>query len=198
MSNVDIMVLKSHEHQKRYILAKHTLFQNKFVGSVLRGLGGIPVNRKEVGISSIRTVLDLLKKGKQVIIFPEGTRSTSIDAVNALKSGMAMFALKSNSPIIPMMLLYKPRVFRFNKIIVGEPIDLSQYRERKISKEVYSEIADAVLVVMQDLRNNYIDSLNPRKRARVLTKLEKIEKREQKRLEKKSIKQNKQEIERTN
>ena len=188
MSNLDVVIIKSHDHHKRYVLAKHTLFQKRFFGSFLKSLGGIPVNRQEVGVSTIRSVLDLLKNDKQVLIFPEGTRKTSIDDVNALKNGMAMFALKSDSPIIPMMLLYKPKMFRFNKLIVGEPIDLSHYKEQKVTKEVYAEIADNVLNTMQNLRKEYINSLNPKKRVRVLAKLEKIELKEQKHLEQKAQK----------
>lgn len=189
MSNLDVVVIKSHEHTKRYILAKHTLFKNKFIGSIFKSFGGIPVNRQEVGVSTIRSVLDLLKKENQVLIFPEGTRETSIDDINALKSGMAMFALKSNSPIIPMMFLYKPKMFRFNKLIVGEPIDLTKYQNQKITKEMYTEIANSVLQTMQKLRKDYIDSLKPKRREKVIKKLKKIEEREQKRLDRKIKKQ---------
>ncbi len=185
MSNVDVVVIKSHEHTYRYVLSKHNLFENKFVGGVLRGLGGIPVNREEVSVSTIRSVLDLLKKDNQILIFPEGTRKTSIDDANALKNGMAMFALKSGSPIIPMTLLYKPKMLRFNKLIVGEPIDLSQYQDTKASREVYTEIADMVLDAMKNLRKDYIESLSPKKQVKVLSKLKKIEEHEQKRLNKK-------------
>ncbi len=188
MSNLDVVIIKSHEHTKRYVLAKHSLFKNKFVGGVLKGLGGIPVNRQEVGVSTIRSVLDVLKNENQVLIFPEGTRETSIDDVNALKNGMAMFALKSESPIIPMMLLYKPKMFRFNKLIVGEPIDLSQYKGQRVSKDAYAEIANNVLNTMQNLRKDYINSLKPRRRAKVLAKLEKIEQKEQEHLQRKAEK----------
>lgn len=185
MSNMDIVVIKSHQHYKQFVLAKHTLFGNKFFGGVLKGFGGVPVNRQEVGVSTVRTVLDLLKNDKQVLIFPEGTRNTSLDEVNALKNGVAMFALKADAPIVPMMLLYKPKMFRFNKLIVGEPIDLSKYKEQKLTRETYAVIADEVLEKMKNLRVDYINSLKPNKRQRVLNKLQKIEAKEQKLLAKK-------------
>lgn len=173
MSNMDIVVLKLHEHTKRYVLAKHTLFKNKFLGGLLRGLGGIPVDRENVGLSTVKTVLTLLKQDKQVYIFPEGTRHASIDDAPEIKNGVAMFALKSGAPIIPMALLYKPRIFRMNKIIVGEPIDLSAYAGKKADKEVLAEIGSIVLKQMQDLRKNYISTFKPKKQLKIYKKLAK-------------------------
>lgn len=188
MSNMDIVVIKSHQPFKQYVLAKHTLFQNKFFGCVLKSYGGIPVNRQEVGVGTIRTVLDLLKNNKQVLLFPEGTRSSSLDEANAIKNGVAMFALKSNSPIIPMMFLYRPKMFRFNKLLVGQPIDLSQYLGKKVTKEMYAEIADFVLDTMKKLRDDYIQSLPERKRTRVLSKLHRFEARDKRKFEKRRAK----------
>ncbi|MBO5102686.1 MAG: 1-acyl-sn-glycerol-3-phosphate acyltransferase [Clostridia bacterium] len=171
MSNLDPVILKSHQHKKSYVLAKHTLFKNKFVGACLKAFGGIPVNREEVGISTIKTTIKLLNDNHQLLIFPEGTRKTSIDDANALKNGMALFALKTNTSITPMVFLKKPKLFRFNKILVGEPIDMSAYEGQKPTKEVLSEISDKVLNEMQNLRNDYIASLPEKKQAKLLKQI---------------------------
>lgn len=172
MSNMDIVILAIHNHRKSCILAKHTLFKNKFLGFILRHLGAIPVNREEVGISTIKTAIKFLEAEGQMIIFPEGTRKTSIEEAEALKNGMALFAVKTNSPLVPVVLLKKPRFLRCNKIIVGEPIDLSKYQGQRPTKEVLSEISSMVLDEMQKLRSDYIASLPEKKRKKFIDKKE--------------------------
>lgn len=173
MSNLDPIVLKYKEHSMRYILAKHTLFKNKFLGKVFTSFGAIPVDRKAVGLSTIKTVLGILKQDRQVIIFPEGTRKISIDEANEIKNGVAMFALKGKAPIIPMAFLLQPKVFRYNKLLVGEPIDLSSYYDQKVTKELMSEIGDNVLLKIQKLRTDFIDSLPQKKKEKIQKKIDK-------------------------
>ena len=50
-SNMDIVVIDIKFFRRPYVLAKHTLFKNKFVGAVLKSYGGISVNREQVGAS---------------------------------------------------------------------------------------------------------------------------------------------------
>ncbi len=171
MSNLDILVIKSHEHRKRKVLAKHTLFKNKALGGFFRFLGGVPINRDNVELSSIKEVLLLLKKGEQITIFPEGTRHGDISAENGVKSGVGMFALKSGAPIIPMAMLYKPKLFRPNKILVGQPLDLSKFEGVRAGKEEYSEVGDMVLKAIVGLRKNYIESFSYKKQLKIYRKL---------------------------
>ena len=165
-TNLDIVLLKSHQHIKSYVLAKHQLFNGKFVSKFLRMLGAIPVNREEVGLSTIKETLKVLKEDKQLVIFPEGTRKISINETESLKAGMIMFALKSKSPIIPVVFINKPKIFRFNKILVGEPIDLSEYYDQKQSKELMQELSDVVLQAMQKLRNDYYEAKRLKKQGK--------------------------------
>lgn len=170
-SNWDIVILKLHEHTYRYVLAKHTMFKNKFSAAFFRMLGAIPVNRDAVELSTIKTVLGKLKDDKQITIFPEGTRKDDIGSADAIKNGVAMFALKADAPIIPSVMLYKPKFFRWNKILTGEPIDLSAYRGQKPTRETFAEVGSIVLAEMQALRNNYLASLPPKKQLKVAKKM---------------------------
>ncbi len=171
MSYADILVIKSHIRQKNYVLAKHTLFKNKIFGKLLKTLGAIPVNRENVGTSTIRAGLDILKNDKQLIIFPEGTRRMSIDDIEAVKSGTAMFALKTNTAVTPIALLYKPRLFRPNIVLIGEPIDVSQYQDQKMTKEILAELGDKILGSIKELRNNYVMQYSPKKQYKLYKKM---------------------------
>ncbi len=152
-SNLDPFLFKSHQHTFSYVLSKHTLWNNKFSAHILNVTGGIPVNRQEVGVSTIKKVLEVLNSDQSLLIFPEGTRVHSLEDTTALKNGMAMFAAKTNAVIVPAVFYKKPRPFVFNKIIVGEPISLDEFMvDGKIPREKYVEISDKVLAIMHSLQ----------------------------------------------
>ncbi len=105
------------------VLVKAEAFEKKFAAKFLSKIGGIPVRRGEADIIAMKEVFKRLKKGKSVLIYPEGTRNkTNIKEMLPLKTGAAWFALYEKLPIIPI-LYYKPaRMFRKNYLIIGKPI----------------------------------------------------------------------------
>lgn len=152
-SNLDPFIFKSHQHKFSYVVAKHTLWNNKFTAHILNVTGGIPVNRQDVGVSTIKKVLEVLNSDQSLLIFPEGKRVHSLEDTEALKNGMAMFAAKTNAVIVPAVFYKKPRPFVFNKIIVGDPISIEEYMvDGKVPREKYSEISNKVLSIMHTLQ----------------------------------------------
>ena len=136
---------------KPNILAKKELFKNKFMGFVFKKLKAIPVNRGEADIGAIKKVLSALKKGEQLLVFPQGTRKEDAEDMQALKSGTAMFALKGDAPIVPMMFLKKPRMFRRNTLVVGKPINLDEFKQEKPTKETYEKVSNLLTQKMEEL-----------------------------------------------
>ena len=61
-----------------------------------------------------------------------------------LKGGAGVFAVKTKSPVVPVMFLKKPKAFRRTYYIVGEPFELSEFYDKKLVKEDYDKI-DAVI-----------------------------------------------------
>lgn len=171
-SGMDIVLIDCCRIKRPYVLAKHTLFKCKFFGAILRSFGAIPVNRRDVSTKTIRTAMKVLNEGNQLILFPEGTRKQSLDETAALKNGMALFALKTNSPIVPMYLAKKPLPFVFNKLFIGKPLDFSEYAGQRTTKEVLNEVSARVLDAMQELRADYENSLSPKQRERLARKNE--------------------------
>ena len=120
-SNFDGPLIDIKFKKKIYYLAKIELFKNKFVGWFLKKFGAIPVDRNKADINAIKTTLKLLKNGKNVGIFPQGTREQEgkIDE-NTVKDGVAMFSLRTGVPVLPMVIVKKPKIFRRNMICVGD------------------------------------------------------------------------------
>ena len=56
-------------------MAKEELFHNKIFGAFIRFLGAFPVKRGAGDMQVIDDCVDILESGRNVVIFPEGTRS---------------------------------------------------------------------------------------------------------------------------
>ena len=152
-SNMDIVLMLANMHEKKYILAKKELFKNKFFGAVLKSYGGISVDRQNADIGAIKKCLKLLKKEKKLIIFPEGTRNKGEDLNKLLevKTGTAMLAIKSKSPVIPVRILKRPKMFRLTKIIVGEPFELNEFYDQKLNNEVLEKASKIIAEKIENL-----------------------------------------------
>ncbi len=81
--------------------ARANLWKNPLIGKVLDIFSGIPVDRDNPGASSMKGAIERLKAGKQVLVFPEGTR-TRDGRLGRLKDGPALFARRAGVPVIPV------------------------------------------------------------------------------------------------
>lgn len=85
----------------------------------------IPIDSKNVSTETIRTVVDCMKKGEIVSIFPEGHINDGGKEMQAFKSGAVLMALKSGKPIVPIFVKEKTKWYGRLKAAVGEPIDVA-------------------------------------------------------------------------
>ncbi|MDE6550509.1 MAG: 1-acyl-sn-glycerol-3-phosphate acyltransferase [Clostridia bacterium] len=117
------------------VMIKGEMFKSKFIGDILRSLGGIPVARGEGDIGAVRQVFACIKEGKKIIIFPEGTRSKCRKIEDyqllELKNGVPTIAIKTKCTVIPLMYYRKISPFRRNYLIVGNPFDFSEFYGQK-------------------------------------------------------------------
>lgn len=114
--------------REAHILAKSELFEIPVLGGLLHDLGAIPVRRGEADIDCVKCIFKLLKDGKHVMIFPEGTRNKQgTQDMGEIKSGAARFAIKTKSPIVPMMYYAPPKAFKRNYLYIGEPFELDEF-----------------------------------------------------------------------
>lgn len=151
-TNFDIMVIGCGLYRRIYALGKAELFKNKFVSWFLRGIGCVKINRGTADIEAVKNVFTILKKKqKPIVIFPTGTRNSSPEEVQDVKNGVAMFSVKTQSPIVPMVLIKKPRMFCLNKFVIGKPLDLSKYEGLPATKELYDQISQDLTHAMEQL-----------------------------------------------
>ena len=87
-------------------------------------------------MKAVLSCLKILKSNDKLLIYVEGTRNkTGTTDLQEIKGGAGVFAVKAKCPIIPVMLLNKPRIFRKTKIIVGKPFYLDEFYDKKIDEE---------------------------------------------------------------
>lgn len=104
------------------------------VKQVIRVLEGIPMDRSDIRSSMeiIKEMAAQVKKGRNFVIFPEGTRSRKGNEILDFKAGTFKSAVKAGCPIIPVALVNSFR-----------PFDISSIKKEKVQvhflKAIYPE-----------------------------------------------------------
>lgn len=83
-----------------HFLARRSLFRFRPFGWFITELNSVPVQREGVSKEAIREVLRLLKEGKGVLVFPEGTRCAN-GRIGTMESGVIRIAQLADVPVVP-------------------------------------------------------------------------------------------------
>ena len=159
-SNLDAPLLAVHTWEKKYYLAKKEMVKNKFIGGIVKSWGAIPIDRNGNDVVAIKECLKKLKAGKKLVIFPEGTRQHNENMeLGQVKQGTAMLAIKGKVPIVPMFIVNKPKFWRRNKVIIGEPFELSDFYGKRLGSEEMAMASKIVEEKLNELREYALNSL---------------------------------------
>jgi 1-acyl-sn-glycerol-3-phosphate acyltransferase/cytidylate kinase len=115
---------------KQTFMAKEELFRNKLFAWLIRSLGAFPVARGKGDTTVIDTAVNNLNSGKNLMIFPEGTRSKD-GKVGRGHTGAALIAARSGKPVIPVGIVFGDKLKFRTRVTIkyGEPIMPSDYVE---------------------------------------------------------------------
>ena len=80
------------------------------------------------------------------------------------KPGAATFAIKAKAPIVPIYIYKKPKPFRLNHILIGDPFELSEYYDMKITEEVIKEADEKLRKALTDLRDKHTEYLESKRK----------------------------------
>ncbi|QNL45616.1 1-acyl-sn-glycerol-3-phosphate acyltransferase [Oscillibacter hominis] len=126
-----------------HIMAKDSLFRIPVLSWVVTKLGAFPVARGNSDLNAVKTAIQSIKCGDNLLIFPEGTRVEREGDVPA-KGGVAMIGIRTGAVLVPVFVDGKKRIFRRSRIIIGQPYQPS-YTGRHGTAEEVQAIADEVL-----------------------------------------------------
>ncbi len=137
-----------------HFMAKEELFEKKWFGYILKTMGTFPVKRGVPDKSAIRKSLKILKNGKVLCMFPEGTRMKDGELGDA-KPGVTLIALMSESPILPVGIKHADED-NLLRVSVGKPFTLDDYHDKKLSREEKTEVGELIM----DKIKNELDSID--------------------------------------
>lgn len=100
-------------------MAKEELFQgNKLFKWLITSLGAFPVKRGKGDTEAIDMAFEVLNRGKNLIIFPEGTRSKD-GKVGKIKTGVALISAAGQVPVVPVAIIFEGKLKFRKKIIMA-------------------------------------------------------------------------------
>ena len=128
-----MMAVAAPKHQIRFI-GKKELWKIKPFAWFANQIRAIPVDRHNTDMEAMRACMRVTREGHVLGIFPEGTRHHA-GLMTELESGVAMIALRSKVPLVPVYIAGKLGLFRTLHVYVGKPIMMDDLREMGINTE---------------------------------------------------------------
>ena len=159
-SYADIPLLGCGVRRRLFYLGRANLFPWPLAGRLLRSLGWIPLKPGRWDRKAFRSAVDLLKAGKAVVIFPEGTR-TPDGALQAGKPGIGVIVAEAQCPVVPVYLRGTYQVLPMGaswvrrhpvEVSFGKSMDFRGECQRYQGKELYQRISQTVMARIAELR----------------------------------------------
>lgn len=154
ISNWDPVVVAISVKRPICFIAKAELFNNVLLGYIFKKLYAFPVKRGTADRQAIRHALEILEQSKVLGIFPEGQRQKS-DMHGKAHAGIAMLALKSRAPVIPVACIGTNRNIPLGWLSplivrVGKPIYLEKYWDQRINSATMEKVS---LEIMKEINS---------------------------------------------
>lgn len=141
----------------------------RLVAWFLTVVGQVPMDRSggRASAGSMDSVLQVLRNGELLAIFPEGTRSPDGRLYKG-KTGVARLVLQARVPIIPIGIrdtrLQRTKrlgipYYRRAKISIGKPIDFDRYAGVATDRTVLRHVTDEIMAAVQEQSGQeYVDA----------------------------------------
>lgn len=146
-----------------HFVSKKSVVNNWFMKGFCKKLKVISVNRDGADVRAVMDSLKCLRNGEKISLFPEGTRNKTDAEMLPFKGGAAMMAIKAKVPIVPMMIYKKPRPFRLNHILIGEPFEFTEYYDKKLTEEELQEADRKLCEKLLSMRRQHAEFLAAKK-----------------------------------
>ncbi len=134
-----------------------------------RSAGQVPIDRSggTAGDPALATALSILRSGKLLGIYPEGTRSPDGRLYRG-RTGVARMALEAGVPVLPVAMMGTFEVAPPGKVFprvgpvrirIGRPLDFSRYEGLADDRFVLRSITDEIVYELMQLSGQeYVDT----------------------------------------
>jgi len=160
VSFLDPPLIGSRLREPIYYLARKSLMGNRFAAWLLPRIHSIPVDQEKSDLTSLRESLRVVREGKKLLLFPEGSRSFDGNLQPPLR-GVGLLIAKSGVPVIPVRVFGAhevfprgtkfPRLHGKLRVVFGEPIRFSAEELATKGKGGTLEVAEQVMEAIGQL-----------------------------------------------
>ena len=140
-------------------MARDTLFANRFFGWLISSVGTIPVVRGQADLSAVKKIIERLKEGRGVCLFPEGTR-TNDGRISSFKGGFGLLSRRGAAVIVPVVIdgafecwPRQKKIFSPGRIAVcyGKAISVEETKSMG-DKKLAEKLTDTMRQMQKDIR----------------------------------------------
>jgi 1-acyl-sn-glycerol-3-phosphate acyltransferase len=137
-------------------LARESLFHHWFFGRAIASVNTIPVKQGQVDISAIRRAIEILKQGRGICLFPEGTRSWD-GKITPFKPGFGLLCRRGAAAIVPVVVdgafecwPRHKKLFSYGPIVVSFGKAIPAEQAKNMGDEKLAEVLTETLREMQN------------------------------------------------
>ena len=133
-------------------IAKKELLSVPIIGKWIKICNSVAIDREDPrdAVRVIKEGVEILKSGKSMAIYPEGTRAKDGN-IQDFKAGSLKLAIRAKVPIVPVTVDGSYKAFELNKrfekttikVKYGKPIyidDLTKEQQKELSKIIHDQI----------------------------------------------------------
>lgn len=171
LSNIDGIVLsRVLEKFNPYFVAGQKLSKNSFTEIFVKLMKTIQIKPNSADIESMKKIVNTLKEGNNIMMFPEGTRSRTSQMIEA-KKGILLIAKLSKATIVPISLMGTEKILPVNKegameketlkngevsVFFGKPFKLMNKPQEMDKEEFEKKALDKIMYsIAENLEPSY-------------------------------------------
>lgn len=142
---------------KRHVtyMARDTLFKHWFFGQLIASVNAIPLSRDKADIAVMRLVIDRLRQGAAVCLYPEGTR-TQDGRISAFKPGFGLLCRRSKATVVPVLIDGAFECWPRTKKLPSPGVIVVQFGKPLAPEQVATmsneQLADAVTQILREMQ----------------------------------------------
>lgn len=137
----------------RPVVSYEIYHKNKVLTFFLDLIGAIPLGENPADFSWMKKTIELLKKGKKVIIFPEA-HFIQEDKLATFHSSYILIARSANVPIIPLYTDGNYHSWKRNRVGIGTKIYLNSSKENNSREELNSYVIGKIEELSRNVKAN--------------------------------------------
>lgn len=162
-SLIEVPLLVTYLNRNPAYLAKKEVFKYPIFGYGISLMGVVPVDRSntQAAVESARAATEMLRRGKDYVVYPEGTRSRD-GRLLPFKKGAFVMAMDAGVPVVPVTISGSTKIMPKGEVKIF-PSTINITVHEPISTKGYSK--ENIAELIEKTRGKVVSALSPDERA---------------------------------